>query len=106
MLADRAGTVYGSAPGIPGKEVFMPIVTQCAAPGCETLTMGPYCIEHERTPAHPDAGEPPSPGQKSVGARGGGSIPPVAGTPASSSSSRRITALLGAKSSRLLLNIA
>jgi hypothetical protein len=26
----------------------MPIVTQCTAPGCETLTMGPLCIEHER----------------------------------------------------------
>lgn len=26
----------------------MPIVTQCAALGCETLTMGPMCIEHEQ----------------------------------------------------------
>ena len=26
----------------------MPIVTQCTAPGCETLTMGPLCIEHEQ----------------------------------------------------------
>lgn len=25
----------------------MPIVTQCTADGCETLTMGPLCIEHE-----------------------------------------------------------
>jgi len=25
----------------------MPIVMQCAALGCETLTMGPMCIEHE-----------------------------------------------------------
>ena len=25
----------------------MPIVTQCTAPGCETLTMGPLCIEHD-----------------------------------------------------------
>jgi hypothetical protein len=25
----------------------MPIVTQCTAPGCETLTIGPVCIEHE-----------------------------------------------------------
>jgi len=26
----------------------MPIVTQCTALGCETLTMGPMCIEHEQ----------------------------------------------------------
>ena len=26
----------------------MPIVMQCAALGCETLTMGPLCIEHEQ----------------------------------------------------------
>ena len=26
----------------------MPIVMQCTAPGCETLTMGPMCIEHEQ----------------------------------------------------------
>jgi hypothetical protein len=25
----------------------MPIVTQCTAPGCETLTMGPLCVEHD-----------------------------------------------------------
>lgn len=25
----------------------MPIVTQCTAPGCETLTMGPLCIDHD-----------------------------------------------------------
>ena len=25
----------------------MPIVTQCMAPGCRTLTMGPLCIEHD-----------------------------------------------------------
>jgi hypothetical protein len=30
----------------------MPIVTQCEAPGCETLTMGPYCIEHDELPAY------------------------------------------------------
>jgi hypothetical protein len=29
----------------------MPIVTQCTASGCETLTMGPLCVEHDqRTP--------------------------------------------------------
>ena len=28
----------------------MSIVTQCTAPGCETLTMGPLCIEHDRLP--------------------------------------------------------
>ena len=26
----------------------MPIVMQCSALGCETLTMGPMCIEHEQ----------------------------------------------------------
>ena len=26
----------------------MPIVMKCAALGCETLTMGPLCIEHEQ----------------------------------------------------------
>jgi hypothetical protein len=25
----------------------MPIVTQCTAPGCKTLTMGAFCMEHE-----------------------------------------------------------
>jgi hypothetical protein len=25
----------------------MSIVTQCTTPGCETLTMGPLCIEHD-----------------------------------------------------------
>ena len=25
----------------------MPIVTKCSAPGCETLTIGPVCIEHD-----------------------------------------------------------
>jgi hypothetical protein len=29
----------------------MPIVTQCKVPGCETLTMGPLCVEHEHLPA-------------------------------------------------------
>jgi hypothetical protein len=31
-----------------GYRTLMPIVTQCTAPGCETLTMGPLCIEHEQ----------------------------------------------------------
>ncbi len=26
----------------------MPIVTQCTVPGCETLTMGPLCVEHDK----------------------------------------------------------
>ena len=26
----------------------MPIVMQCTVLGCETLTMGPMCIEHEQ----------------------------------------------------------
>jgi hypothetical protein len=25
----------------------MPIVTQCTTPGCETLTIGPRCVEHD-----------------------------------------------------------
>jgi hypothetical protein len=25
----------------------MPIATQCKAHGCETLTVGPFCVEHE-----------------------------------------------------------
>jgi hypothetical protein len=25
----------------------MPIVTQCTAPGCETLTIGRLCVEHD-----------------------------------------------------------
>jgi hypothetical protein len=25
----------------------MPIVTQCTAPGCATLTVGPLCVEHD-----------------------------------------------------------
>ncbi len=25
----------------------MSIVTKCTAPGCKTLTMGPFCVEHE-----------------------------------------------------------
>jgi hypothetical protein len=25
----------------------MPIVTQCIAPGCKTITIGPFCLEHE-----------------------------------------------------------
>jgi hypothetical protein len=28
----------------------MPLVTQCTAPGCETLTMGPFCVEHDALP--------------------------------------------------------
>ena len=44
--------------------------------------------------------------QNSVGASGGGSMPPVAAMPASSRRPRRITALRGAKSSRLLLKSA
>ncbi len=44
--------------------------------------------------------------QNSVSSVGGGSTAPDAGTPASSSRPRRICALRGAKSSRLLLNIA
>lgn len=25
----------------------MPIATQCLAPDCTTMTIGPFCIEHE-----------------------------------------------------------
>ena len=44
--------------------------------------------------------------QNSLSSVGGGSMPPSAGTPDSSSRPRRIRALRGAKSSRLLLNMA
>ncbi len=44
--------------------------------------------------------------QNNVIAAGGRSMPPAAGSPASSSSPRKIAALRGAKSSRLLLNSA
>jgi hypothetical protein len=26
----------------------MPMIKQCAAPGCTILTMGPLCVAHER----------------------------------------------------------
>jgi hypothetical protein len=26
----------------------MPMIFQCSEPGCETLTMGPLCLEHEQ----------------------------------------------------------
>lgn len=29
----------------------MPLVHACSAPGCSTITMGRYCIEHEARPA-------------------------------------------------------
>jgi hypothetical protein len=29
----------------------VPIVSECCEPGCETLTIGPYCIEHEHVAA-------------------------------------------------------
>ncbi len=28
----------------------MPLVHQCADPGCPVLTMGAYCTDHEREP--------------------------------------------------------
>ena len=31
----------------------MPIVTQCTVPGCETLTIGLLCLEHEVVEARP-----------------------------------------------------
>jgi hypothetical protein len=33
-----------------GYRQLMSIVTRCTAPGCETLTMGRLCIEHEALP--------------------------------------------------------
>lgn len=34
----------------------MPMIHTCAAPGCGTLTLGEYCIEHERQePAGPES---------------------------------------------------
>lgn len=73
----------------------MPIVTQCSVPGCETLTMGPLCIDHELPRAATVPRVRPL-RQKSVGASGGGSTPPVAAIPASSRSPRKIAALRGA----------
>ncbi len=32
---------------LPGKHDRMPIVRPCSYPGCETLTMGRRCLEHE-----------------------------------------------------------
>jgi len=29
----------------------VPIISECTEPGCETLTIGAYCIEHERAAA-------------------------------------------------------
>ena len=26
----------------------MPMINECTEPGCETLTMGPLCLEHEQ----------------------------------------------------------
>ena len=73
----------------------MPIVTKCTAPGCETLTMGPLCVDHEQALQTLDA-EVTAHAQNSVGASGGGSMPPVAGIPAASRSPRKVAALRGA----------
>jgi hypothetical protein len=73
----------------------MPIVTKCTAPGCETLTMGPLCLEHELALQALDA-EVTGHAQNSVGASGGGSMPPVAAIPAASRSPRKVAALRGA----------
>lgn len=29
----------------------MPIISECSEPGCETLTIGAYCIDHEHVAA-------------------------------------------------------
>jgi hypothetical protein len=73
----------------------MPMVKECLEPGCETLTMGPYCIDHEQ-PRVVGHSRGTASRQNSVGRRGGGSIPPAAETPAASSSARKIAALRGA----------
>ena len=31
-----------------GYPVVMPMLHSCSFPGCETLTLSPYCFEHER----------------------------------------------------------
>ena len=74
---------------------IMPIVTKCTAPGCETLTMGPLCLDHELALQALEA-EVTGHSQNSVGASGGGSMPPVAGIPAESRSPRKVAALRGA----------
>ena len=73
----------------------MPIVTKCTAPGCETLTMGPLCLEHEQALQALDA-DVTAHAQNSVGASGGSSMQPVAEIPAASKSPRKVAALRGA----------
>jgi hypothetical protein len=73
----------------------MPIVTKCTAPGCETLTMGPLCLDHEQA-LQALASTATGHTQKSVGASGGGSMAPVAEIPAASRSLRKVAALRGA----------
>lgn len=34
-----------------GQKDEVPIVHACALPDCATLTMGEFCLEHERQPA-------------------------------------------------------
>ena len=31
----------------------MPLVHECAAPDCDVVTMGAFCIDHEREPVPP-----------------------------------------------------
>jgi hypothetical protein len=38
----------------------MPIISQCSAPGCSILTIGPFCIEHERRAVEVGAGALPA----------------------------------------------
>lgn len=78
-----------------GYTAFMPIVTKCTVPGCETLTMGPTCVDHEQALQALEA-EVTGHAQNSVGASGGGSMPPVAEIPAASRSPRKVAALRGA----------
>jgi hypothetical protein len=70
----------------------MPIVTKCSAYGCETLTMGPFCIDHE-APREPLLPPRRVTRQQSVGVSRGASIPHAAGMGASP---RKIAALRGA----------
>lgn len=69
----------------------MPIATRCLAPGCRTITIGSFCIEHDAfvrdrdgasapvpeprsTPVHP--GDAPDPGRRAADAIGAAGVEP------------------------------
>ena len=85
------------------------IQTDYRVPVAVIPTPSMRATEDNRTPwreAVGGCGESETEAQNSVISAGGRSIPPVAASPPASSSPRKITALRGAKSSRLLLKRA